>query len=226
MIQDIMPLRLRNEFENRQPGKDSRMMIFRENEICIKKDGKLDFPLYGDLEDWCQRTGSRLPEAVYLFSVGGESYFLTSLPGKSKKSQEREVPRSAGRYRDHQYCGRCGGRLSHDGKMRMLSCPACGNQVFPTVAPAVIVGVTDGERILMTKYANREYKRYALIAGFTEIGETAEETVQRDGTGAIALDTGELAVAEWVHYKDIPDDPEGLSLTREMMTAFRNRFRE
>ena len=97
MIQDIMPLRLRNEFENRQPGKDSRMMIFRENEICIKKDGKLDFPLYGDLEDWCQRTGSRLPEAVYLFSVGGESYFLTSLPGKSKKSQEREVPRSAGR---------------------------------------------------------------------------------------------------------------------------------
>lgn len=305
MIQDIMPLRLRNEFENRQPGKDSRMMIFRENEICIKKDGKLDFPLYGDLEDWCQRTGSRLPEAVYLFSVGGESYFLTSLPGKSKKSQEREVPRSAEGetlelleemcggeefafvrmfevramhpkervfaaatawhlyrwYRDHQYCGRCGGRLSHDGKMRMLSCPACGNQVFTTVAPAVIVGVTDGERILMTKYANREYKRYALIAGFTEIGETAEETVQRevfeevglhvkniryyksqpwgfdsnlllgyfcelDGTGEIALDTGELAVAEWVHYKDIPDDPEGLSLTRKMMTAFRDRFRE
>ena len=30
----------------------------------------------------------------------------------------------------------------------------------------------------MTKYADREYKRYALIAGFTEIGETAEETVE------------------------------------------------
>ena len=39
------------------------------------------------------------------------------------------------------------------------------------IAPAVIVGVTDGEKyILMTTYANREYKRYALIAGFTEIG--------------------------------------------------------
>lgn len=283
MIQDIMPLRLRNEFANRQPEKDSRVMIFRENEIYIKKDGKLDFPLYGDLEDWCQSTGSGLPEAVYLFSIGGESYFLTRLPKEEKCAGEKytfvrmfEVRAMHPKervfaaatawhlylwYRDHRYCGRCGGRLSHDGKLRMLSCPACGNQVFPTVAPAVIVGVTDGERILMTKYANREYKRYALIAGFTEIGETAEETVQRevfeevglhvkniryyksqpwgfdsnlllgyfcelDGTGEIALDTGELAVADWVHYKDIPDDPEGLSLTREMMTAFRDRFRE
>ena len=32
----------------------------------------------------------------------------------------------------------------------------------------------------MTKYAGREYKRYALIAGFTEIGETAEQTVMRE----------------------------------------------
>ncbi len=32
-----------------------------------------------------------------------------------------------------------------------------------------------GDRILMTKYADREYKKYALIAGFTESGETAEQ---------------------------------------------------
>ena len=83
-------------------------------------------------------------------------------------------------YRDNRFCGRCGGRLVHSETMRMLSCPSCGNQIFPKIAPAVIVGVTDKERILMTKYANREYKRYALIAGFTEIGETAEETVRRE----------------------------------------------
>ncbi len=119
------------------------------------------------------------------------------------------------------------------------------------------MGVTDGDRILLTKYAGREYKRYALIAGFTEIGETAEETVRRevmeevglkvknihyyksqpwgfdqnlllgyfcelDGTGEIRLDKEELATAEWVGCRDIPDDSEGLSLTREMMLHFRD----
>lgn len=309
MIQDISPLHLRNEFEKKQPGKGSRMMIFRGNEVYIKQEEELDFPTYEILENWCGRTGRKLPEAVYLFSVGGEEYFLTGLPEEkpSEPSEPREEKSSEppeekpseppetmcggeqfafvrmyevrakrpkervfaaatawhlyGWYRDNRYCGRCGHRLSHDEKLRMLSCPACGSQVFPKIAPAVIVGVTDGERILMTKYANREYKRYALIAGFTEIGETAEETVQRevaeevglrvkniryyksqpwgfdanlllgyfcelDDAGEIALDTEELATAEWVHYKDIPDDPEGLSLTREMMTVFRDGFRK
>ena len=51
----------------------------------------------------------------------------------------------------------------------------------------MIVGVTNGRKILMTKYANREYKRYALIAGFTEIGETAEETVAREVKEEVGL---------------------------------------
>ncbi len=159
-------------------------------------------------------------------------------------------------YRDNRHCGRCGERLAPDQKLRMLSCPSCGNTVFPKIAPAVIVGLTDGDRILMTKYAGREYKRHALIAGFTEIGETAEETVARevmeevglkvkniryyksqpwgfdadlllgyfcelDGPGEICLDREELSVAEWVNCRDIPDDPEEISLTREMMSYFK-----
>ena len=55
--------------------------------------------------------------------------------------------------------------MEHDEKIRMLKCPKCGNQIFPKIAPAVIVGVTDNDKILLTKYADREYKRYALIAG-------------------------------------------------------------
>lgn len=69
----------------------------------------------------------------------------------------------------------------------MLFCPGCGNMIFPKIAPAVIVCVTDGDRILMSKYANREFKKYALIAGFTEIGETAEETVAREVMEEVGL---------------------------------------
>jgi len=44
----------------------------------------------------------------------------------------------------------------------------------------VIVGVHDGSHLLMTKYNGRDYKGYALIAGFVEIGESAEDTVRRE----------------------------------------------
>ena len=59
---------------------------------------------------------------------------------------------------------------------------------YPKICPAVIIGVTDGNRILMSKYAGRTYKKYALLAGFTEIGETVEQTVARgsDGRGRTA----------------------------------------
>lgn len=90
-------------------------------------------------------------------------------------------------YRENQYCGRCGTPLSLDHDQRMLRCAACGSQIFPRIAPAVIVAVTDGDRIVLTRYAGRDYKKYALIAGFVEIGETAEETVRREVMEEVGL---------------------------------------
>ena len=39
----------------------------------------------------------------------------------------------------------------------------------------------------MSKYADRDYKKYALLAGFTEIGETIEETVKREVMEEVGL---------------------------------------
>ena len=77
--------------------------------------------------------------------------------------------------------------MKHDAKERMLRCEECHNVEFPKICPAVIVGVTDGNRILMSKYAGRTYKNYALIAGFTEIGETVEQTVAREVMEEVGL---------------------------------------
>lgn len=60
----------------------------------------------------------------------------------------------------------------------MMRCPRCGQMEYPKICPAVIIAVTDKNRLLLSKYAGRTYKRYALLAGFTEIGETLEETVK------------------------------------------------
>ena len=104
-----------------------------------------------------------------------------------------------GWYRDNHFCGRCGKPMIHDHKERMVKCEHCGNMVFPKICPAVIVGVTDGDRILLTKYAGRNYKNYALVAGFTEIGETVEETVKRE-----VMEEVGLKVKNITYYKSQP----------------------
>ncbi|MBP3460122.1 MAG: NAD(+) diphosphatase [Lachnospiraceae bacterium] len=144
---------------------------------------------------------------IYLFSIDEQKYFLLredvelSLPGFTyckmfdvrRRAPKYQVMAASTAwhlyvwYRDNRFCGRCGQETLEDREERMLKCPHCGNMIFPKVAPAVIVGVIDGDKILMTKYAHREYKRYALIAGFNEIGETIEETVEREVMEEVGL---------------------------------------
>ncbi len=90
-------------------------------------------------------------------------------------------------YNDNVYCGRCSGKLMLDRVERMLKCPDCSNMIYPKISPGVIVGVMDKGRILLTKYAKKGYNRYALVAGFTEIGETLEETAKREVMEEVGL---------------------------------------
>ena len=106
---------------------------------------------------------------------------------------ERRSP-SGGR-RD---CGRCGGELTNDTKERARFCPACGNKIYPRINPAVIVRVRNGDRLLLTRY-RAGYGHNALIAGFTEIGETLEETVQRE-----VMEEAGLKVKNITYYKSQP----------------------
>ena len=104
-------------------------------------------------------------------------------------------------YRDNAFCGRCGERMEYSGKERAMICPACGNVVYPKIAPAVIVGILNPakDKIVMTRYAGREYKGHALVAGFCEIGETAEDTVRRE-----VLEEVGLHVRDIRYYKSQP----------------------
>lgn len=107
-------------------------------------------------------------------------------------------------YASRRYCGKCGAKLVHDMVERMVRCPHCGLMEFPKLFPAVIVGIVDKQRdkVLVSRYANREYKRYALIAGFCEMGETVEETVHREVMEEVGLKVKNLR-----YYKSQPWPP-------------------
>ena len=80
-----------------------------------------------------------------------------------------------------------------------MKCPSCGRTIYPRIIPAVIVGVINGDKILLTKYAGRDVPFYALIAGFTEIGETFEETVKRE-----VMEEAGIRVKNIRYYKSQP----------------------
>ena len=89
--------------------------------------------------------------------------------------------------------------MLHDQKEVMRSSPSCGRHEYPVLMPAVIVGITNGEKLLLSKYEGRNFKRYALIAGFAEIGETIEETVHREVMEEVGLKVKNLC-----YYKSQP----------------------
>ena len=207
MIQDIFPHRFYNTYQQKGPEDNSRILGFCDRMVYLSDQDGIRFLTFKEWKSYNQRIGRGMPPLVYLFTIEEEDYFLTDIYKEDKigefrfykmfdirPMQPKEAVFAATTafhlyqwYRDNQFCGRCGKKLIHSEKLRMMQCETCNNMVFPKIAPAVIVGVTNGDRILMTKYAGREYKRYALIAGFTEIGETVEETVQREVMEEVGL---------------------------------------
>lgn len=217
---------LDNQYRNAAPRAEDRIMAFKTRAICLGDEDGISYPSYQDLVIACEEQGAEIPTCQYLFSINETAFFLVELGDTPIKGYHFHSlfefrtlrPLSllmAGYtawhlhtwYQTNQFCGVCGTILNHDEEERMLKCPNCGNMVYPRIAPAVMVGVTHGTRILMTKYAGREYKNNALIAGFTEIGETAEQTVVRE----VAEEVG-LRVKNVTYYKSQPWGLTGLLL--------------
>lgn len=101
-------------------------------------------------------------------------------------------------YSRNRFCGRCGNTLQHDKIERGMRCMCCGQIFYPRLNPAVIVGVKNGDSILLTRYS-RGFKYNALVAGFVEIGETIEECVARE----VKEETG-LSIKNIQYYKSQP----------------------
>lgn len=80
----------------------------------------------------------------------------------------------------HRHCGVCGGALAVVRAGWLGRCNACGLDHYPRTDPAVIVAITDGERLLLGRQASWPPRRYSTLAGFVEPGETLEQAVARE----------------------------------------------
>ncbi len=214
MIQDILPSKLDNSFRNVQPQKGDKVIAFRSETLLTAVDpdtNELSFP------DWSSFSADT--RHIYIFSIDEQRYFMAFDAQEVPEGFDYQPMSDIRRlkmgsnvsmyaafsgyhlwkwYSASKYCGACGAETEFDAKERAMRCPKCGNIIYPRINPAVIIAVRNGDRLLLTKY-NRGYANYALVAGFTEFGETLEETVQRE----VMEETG-LKVKNIQYYKSQP----------------------
>lgn len=205
MIQDIEPRVFHNEYRDKKARPEDLFLAYQENTVLVKEDAnKLWYPAFADFNE---KHPHLMEGAQFLFIIDNINYYLVEeevlddIPGWTYVSttrfrQERKYWRSfAGViglqlnrwYSDHRFCSRCASPLKRSAKQRMLYCENCGFIVYPTISPSVIVGLYDGDRLLLTKYKGREHKNYALVAGYNEIGESLEQTVRREVMEEVGL---------------------------------------
>ena len=206
MIQDILPSKFYNHYKQQSPADSDTVFYFSDGKVYVCYDSKaqmLTFPAFKDFvcSDFT---------ATYLFSIDDKNYFLlndnkvepANLEGFSFYTlrELRDLPLSSNVelfatfsayhlwkwYDDNKFCGRCAHTLEHDTVERALVCPDCKTKIYPRINPAVIIGIINGDKILITKY-RIGYAHSALVAGFTEFGETLEQTVEREVMEEVGL---------------------------------------
>lgn len=78
------------------------------------------------------------------------------------------------------FCSVCAGPLIDHKFETARNCENCGNIVFPSICPAIIVLIEKDGKILLARHANRNTNMYTCLAGYLEVGESAEECVIRE----------------------------------------------
>ncbi|MBS0285820.1 MAG: NAD(+) diphosphatase [Proteobacteria bacterium] len=78
------------------------------------------------------------------------------------------------------YCGRCSTRLQATFDSVEKKCSNCSLSIFPKVSPAVMVLIYRDKEILLARSAHFRPGMYSAVAGFIELGETAEMAAVRE----------------------------------------------
>lgn len=80
----------------------------------------------------------------------------------------------------HLYCTKCGAKTHVTQAGYARHCGVCEINHFPRTDPVVIMLATDGDKCLLGRSPSFPEKMVSCLAGFIEVGETAEEAVRRE----------------------------------------------
>ena len=211
MLQDIYPHRFHIEFSSKKASPNDFLICCSDGNVYINHDENgICFPKVKDAK--------LISEPFFLFSIDDMLFFtaecedITGCEAVAVRSLRHAEPqwlafagivgfRLCDWYERNHFCGRCAARLEHGASERSLCCPKCGNVIYPTICPSVIVAVRNGSKLLLTRYqqSHSTYRHYALCAGYIETGESAEDAVRRELMEEVGLRVKNIS-----YYKSQP----------------------
>lgn len=210
MLQDIAPRKFNIEYHDFPAAPDDTLLcFFGDSILAAKGENELRFPKMSDAPG-CS--------AKFLFSIDDVRFFTAqcgAIPGfelipvrslRHRKPMHLAFAAAVGYrlncwYETNCFCSKCAEPYEHSKTERALLCPKCGNIIYPTICPSVIIAVRNGDRLLLTRYqpSHSPYSHYALCAGYIETGESAEDAVRRE-----LMEEVGLKVKNITYYKSQP----------------------
>lgn len=183
--------------------------VCAENEVLLRRDatGLAQLPTEAELHavdlSEAQRVGPL--DGVECFAVPWtkgtslpEGFELVGLRSLWSRLDER-VFGLAGRANQlahfaqtHRFCGRCGTRTAQDPKERAFRCPQCALVNYPRISPAIITLVRRGDEALLANSGRFPIPFFSTLAGFSEVGESLEETLVREVREEVGIEVGNV----------------------------------
>ncbi len=201
MIQEIFPHVFSNAFVSRDTAQDDILFVFQQDTVLLKVvDNQLYLPTVRELNvdtslcrslfpidnQWYSmlKDGSMEPPVGYAYYNKHQYRNFRPMDTLFAVSVASSLNRW---YSSNRFCGRCGSPMEDSTTERALVCPQCGKVLHPKICPAVIAGIRNGNKILLTRYTGKASKRVALVAGYNEIGESIEQTLHREVMEEVGL---------------------------------------
>ncbi len=190
--------------------------------LGVDADGLLEWQ--GGLV-WRSTTGSYDPSSHFLMGLlAGAPVFATAAAGgevglravmDDLSEVDVEVAFTAvgliGWHGRAAFCPACGSRSAPISGGLARRCPACAREDYPRTDPAVIMAVTDADdRLLLARQPSWVSRRFSVLAGFAEVGESLEQAVHREVAEEVGLS---LASVTYLGSQPWP-------FPRSMMVAF------
>ncbi len=100
----------------------------------------------------------------------------------------------------HRCCGECGALLAEHATEIARHCAACGHVEYPCISPAVIVRVEKEGKMLLARHVQRIPELFTCLAGYIEVGESAEDAVHREVREEVGIEVSDVRYVGSQHW--------------------------